>query len=108
MSIDETSIFGGRPVRALHGWHAGLCVAQIRRVVIVRFVVGERLLFSQMAIATSATVPLWKVIAGPRAGKLKPDPQGSGFLFRQSSLRPAWRSELDHVAARERDHIGDD
>jgi hypothetical protein len=31
---------------------------------------GGRLLFSQMVIATLAAVPLWKVIAGPRAGKL--------------------------------------
>jgi hypothetical protein len=52
-------------VRALHGWHAGLCVAQSRRVGILTFVVGERSLFSQMAVVSPATVPLWKVIAGP-------------------------------------------
>jgi hypothetical protein len=37
-------------VRALHGWHAGVCVAQNRRIDILNFVVGERSLFSQMAI----------------------------------------------------------
>jgi hypothetical protein len=37
-------------VRTLHGWHAGLCVAQNRRRGILGFVVGARSLFSQMAI----------------------------------------------------------
>jgi len=26
-------------------------------------------------------VPLWKVIVGVKAGKLKPGPQGPGFFF---------------------------
>src|SRR5260370_20797148 len=34
---------------------------------------------SQIAIVAPAAVPLWKVIVGPRADKLQPDPQGSGF-----------------------------
>jgi len=37
---------------------------------------------SQIAIVKPSAVPLWKVIVGPRADKLKPDPQGSGFLLR--------------------------
>jgi hypothetical protein len=57
-------------VQALHGWHAGLQVAENRRVGILRIVVGDRLLFSQMATVLLATVPLWKVIVGPRADKL--------------------------------------
>jgi coenzyme PQQ precursor peptide PqqA len=36
---------------------------------------------SQIAIVKPSAVPLWKVIVGPRADKLKPDPQGSGFLL---------------------------
>jgi hypothetical protein len=27
-----------------------------------------------------SAVPLWKVIVGPRADKLEPDPGGSGFF----------------------------
>jgi hypothetical protein len=68
-------------VRALHGWHAGPQVAQSRGVGILRFVVGERLLFSQMAAAVLAIVPLWKVIAGPRAGKTKAGPARVRFSF---------------------------
>jgi len=34
---------------------------------------------SQIAIVAPSAVPLWKVIVGPRADKLQPDPQGSGF-----------------------------
>jgi hypothetical protein len=49
----------------LHGWHAGVCVAQNRRLRILKLVVGKRSLFSQMAIVKLAAVPLWKVIAGP-------------------------------------------
>jgi hypothetical protein len=45
-------------VRALHGWHATLQVAQKRRVGILKPVVGERLLFSQMAIAVGNCSPL--------------------------------------------------
>jgi hypothetical protein len=52
-------------VQALHGWHAGLQVAENRRVGILRIVVGDRLLFSQMATVLLATVPLWKVINWP-------------------------------------------
>jgi hypothetical protein len=36
---------------------------------------------SQIAIVKLSAVPLWKVIVGPRADELQPDPQGSGFLF---------------------------
>jgi hypothetical protein len=82
-------------VRALHGWHAGLCVAQRRHLGILTFVVGERLLFSQMVIATLAAVPLWKVIAGPRAGKLQPGPQGSGFSFAAITLAASVWSGFD-------------
>jgi hypothetical protein len=52
-------------VRALHGWHAGVFVAQNRRLDKLRLVVGKRSLFSQMAIVKLTAVPLWKVIAGP-------------------------------------------
>jgi hypothetical protein len=34
---------------------------------------------SQIAIELPVAVPLWKVNVGPRADKLQPDPQGSGF-----------------------------
>src|SRR6266480_207096 len=34
---------------------------------------------SQIAIVAPSAVPLWKVIVGPRADELQPDPQGSGF-----------------------------
>src|SRR5262245_38310453 len=48
---------------------------------------------SQIAIVKPSAVPLWKVIVGPRADKLKPDPQGSGFLFadRATGTRPKGR-----------------
>jgi hypothetical protein len=42
---------------------------------------------SQIAIAKPAVVPLWKVIVGPRADELIPDPQGSGFSLPGFSLR---------------------
>ena len=42
-------------LRALHGWHADLRVARNKRLGILRFVVGKRLLFSQMAVAPPAT-----------------------------------------------------
>src|ERR1700730_3659421 len=72
---------GLRSVRALHGWHAGLCVAQNRRLGILGFVVGERSLFSQMVIVTLATVPLWKVIAGPAPANYNRTRKGPVFLF---------------------------
>jgi hypothetical protein len=64
----------------LHGWHAGLRVAQNRRVGILRTVVGERSLFSQMAIAPLAAVPLWKVIAGPAPANCNRTRKGPVFL----------------------------
>jgi hypothetical protein len=39
----------------------------------------KRSLFSQMAIVALATVPLWKVIAGPALAKLN-GPKGPFFL----------------------------
>jgi hypothetical protein len=41
---------------------------------------------SQIAIDTSAAVPLWKVIVGSRADELGPDPQGSGFSMSDLSM----------------------
>jgi len=41
---------------------------------------------SQIAIVAPSAVPLWKVIVGPRADKLQPDPQGSGFSLGPSRL----------------------
>jgi len=48
---------------------------------------------SQIAIDKLSAVPLWKVIVGPAPTNCKPDPQGSGFLFRAmtssvAALRP--------------------
>jgi hypothetical protein len=56
---------------ALHKWQAPAYSHHCRRELAI-LPDGDRPL---------AVVPLWKVIAGPRAGKLEPDPQGSGFLF---------------------------
>jgi hypothetical protein len=41
---------------------------------------------SQIAIDTSAAVPLWKVIVGSRADELGPDPKGSGFSMSGFSM----------------------
>jgi hypothetical protein len=68
-------------VRELHGWHAGVCVAQNRRLRILGFVVGERSLFSQMAIVKLAAVPLWKVIAGPAPANYNRARKGPVFFF---------------------------
>jgi hypothetical protein len=83
-------------LRALHGWHAGLCVAQNRRVGILGFVVGERSLFSQMAIVTLTTVPLWKVIAGPAPANYNRARKGPVFFFapRAVSHRPEAETAL--------------
>jgi hypothetical protein len=37
--------------------------------------------FLRLQLPKPSAVPLWKVIVGPRAGKLQPDLQGSGFFF---------------------------
>ena len=68
-------------VRTLHGWHAGLCVAQSPSVGILTLVVGARSLFSQMAIVKQATVPLWKVIAGPAPVNCNRARKGPVFFF---------------------------
>jgi hypothetical protein len=77
----------------LHGWHAGVCVAQIRRVGILNIVVGERSLFSQMAVVSPATVPLWKVIAGPAPAKTATGPARVRFSF--SEARACCRSRCE-------------
>src|SRR5262249_13269527 len=62
-----------------------------------------------------SAVPLWKVIVGPRADKLKPGPRGSGFLFagahggaRAAQVRQGMRSghsstSIERVVERLRD-----
>jgi len=72
-------------LRGLHGWHADLRVAQNQRVGILGFVVGERSLFSQMAIVTSAAVPLWKVIAGLAPANCNRARKGPVFFFSNTS-----------------------
>ena len=55
---------------------------------------------SQIAIDKLSAVPLWKVIVGPRADKLQPDPQGSGFsLGSVDESLPSRASVLAHRAA---------
>jgi hypothetical protein len=80
----------------LHGWHAGLCVAQNRRVGILRFVVGERLLFSQMAIVALATVPLWKVIAGPAPANYNRTRKGPASFCGNDPLAQ-WRGDQNLI-----------
>ena len=72
------------PVRSPQSRMAGMrpfvLFAQIARG-ILRLAVGGRLPILPDRNRTPAAVPLWKVIVGPRADKLQPDPQGSGFFF---------------------------
>jgi hypothetical protein len=58
---------------------------------ILTLVVGERLSFSQMASATLAAVPLWKVIAGPAPANCNRTRKGPVFLCAaadQNSIMP--------------------
>ena len=81
-------------LRHSHGWHARLCVASFAPRVILRSVTaGDRLpILPDCNRKFPAVVPLWKVIVGPRADELPPDPQGSGFSLGQQACRVQCRA----------------
>jgi hypothetical protein len=69
-------------LRGSHGWHAPSSIVYANHRGILLFPDGRRLLdFLRLQLPKPSAVPLWKVIVGPRAGKLQPDLQGSGFFF---------------------------
>lgn len=62
-----------------HGWHAPHhIVCAVSRRIVCPPGSGPLLRF---AAAKLPVVPLWKVIVGPRAGKLQPDPPRVRFFF---------------------------
>jgi len=88
--------------RGLHGRHAGARVAQDQCLGILTLLSVARSLFSQMAIAALAVVPLWKVIAGSRR-QTAAGPARVRFSFAGSGSNPSdpnCASKLDRVAAR--------
>src|SRR5262249_26652911 len=86
--------------RLPHGWHATLCVVWENRRCILRSLAAGGFPSSPTAIVAPSAVPLWKVIVGPRADKLQPDPQGSGFSLGSVDESLASRaSVLAHRAA---------
>jgi len=78
--------------RLPHGWHATLCVVWENRGCILHRLAAGGCPSSQIAIVAPSAVPLWKVIVGPRADKLQPDPQGSGFSLVSAAEVLAHRS----------------
>jgi hypothetical protein len=67
---------------------------------ILTLVVSERLPFSQMASATLAAVPLWKVIAGPTPANCNRARKGPVFFCALLSL-----GLVERTARLERDHF---
>jgi coenzyme PQQ precursor peptide PqqA len=80
-----------------HGWHATLCVVWKNRRGILHLTGGRGCPSSQIAIVAPSAVPLWKVIVGPRADELQPDPQGSGFSLASPARMLARRPPLPYV-----------
>src|SRR5207253_568659 len=92
-------------LRHSHGWHARLCVASFAPRVILRSVTaGDWLpILPDCNRKFPAVVPLWKVMVGPRADELQPDPQGSGFSLGQQGLSRTMsgtRPSCDHARDR--------
>src|SRR4029077_3266293 len=81
-----------------HGRHAHSRVVRLKRAGL-DCVHWRRTVASFHATYELSAVPLWKVIVGPRADKLEPDPQGSGFFVADAltglpEVRPAMGLEI--------------
>jgi hypothetical protein len=61
---------------------------------------------SQIAIAETAVVPLWKVIVGPRADELSRTRKGPVFLCDERRLADAVRTNADCTVVQPVGHSG--